>query len=634
VNVTQQGRFHLNKNITSLVVSCMFLLLPGTCLCADFFKPPYVSRILIEGNHVFSDAKIKKVMKTKERSIVRPFRKSSFRKDFLQADIESIIGLYKRHGYLKARVDSQSVERSKKGEAVSIFLGISEGSRTIVADVRIQGASAIPEQSLEKGLRLKKGVPFDPTSVENDKLSILEKYADIGYIYATVSDNTVFDGDLARVYYIVREEIQARTGSISVKGNKATSERLVTREVTLKKDAILRRPELIKTEQRIYDSGLYSDVQISTVNADTVLPVVDLMIVVRERKLAWAGGGIGYGSSDQLRVFGEWGHRNLFGRGQRLFTSASFAFGRRLFEQGKAVLDASRFDVGIVEPWLFGTRTAGQFDIYREYKREISFSQEFNGFTFTTKRDVSSFTKALLSYDNRWVHTTDPTAISQEYVMRSLYLSGVRDSRDDIFDPGRGSCEEASWKVSGGVLGGNYNFQKVSYSTSWYIPMAGVMLATRVKAGFAEPFGARKGATPLEGIPFEERFRTGGSTSIRGYVEDDELGPRDTEGRVTGGRVLLLTNIEARFPLFWRLSGAIFLDGGNVWRNPSDIRLTNFDPGRTTAEDSDYRYSFGGGIRFKTPVGPIRIDYGRKLRLSAYDGNDKGQFHFSLGQAF
>jgi outer membrane protein insertion porin family len=634
VNVTQQGQFHLNKNLTSLVIFLVFLVLPGTSFCVDVFKPAYVSKIEIEGNRVLSDAKIKKVMKTKERSILRPFRKSAFRKDFLQADIESIVGLYKRHGYLKAKVDSQSVERSRTGRAVSIFLGIYEGPRTMVADVRIEGASALPEQRLAKGLRLRKGVPFDPTSVENDKLKILEKYAEAGYIYATVSDNTVFEGNLANVYYIVREEIQVRVGSTAVEGNKATAERLVRREVTLKKDQVLRRSEVIKTEQRIYDSGLYSDVQISTVNADTILPVVDLMILVKERKLAWVGSGIGYGSSDQIRTFGEWGHRNLFGRGQRLFTSVSFSFGRRLFEQGKAVLDASRFDVGIVEPWLFGTRTAGEIVVYREYKREISFSQEFNGFTFTAKRDISSFTKAFLSYDNRWVHTTDPTSIRKEYVTRSLYLSGVRDSRDDIFDPGRGSYEEASWKVSGGVLGGNYNFHKVSYSTSWYSALRGVMLATRVKAGFAEPFGAGQGTTPLERIPFEERFRTGGSTSVRGYVEDDELGPRDIEGHVTGGRVLLLTNIETRFPLFWRLSGAIFLDGGNVWRNPSDIKLTSFDPGRTSAEDSDYRYSFGGGIRFRTPVGPVRIDYGRKLRLSPYDGNDRGQFHFSLGQAF
>jgi len=608
--------------------------MPGTSFCADIFKPAYVSRIEIRGNEIFSDSQLKSVMKTKERSILRPFRKSAFRKDFLQVDIESIAGLYKRHGYLKAKVDSQSVERTKRGKAVSIFLEIYEGPRTMVADVRIEGCSALPAPKLAKGLSLRKGVPFDPASIEGDKRKILEKYAEAGFLYATLSDNTVFDGNLAHVYYVVKEGIQVRTGDIAVAGNKTTAKRLVRREVTLKRNDVLRRSQLIKTEQRIYDSGLYSDVQISPVNADTMTPVVDLMILVKERKLASIGGGIGYGSSDQLRVFGEWGHRNLFGSGQRLFTSASFAFGRRLFEQGKAVLDASRFDVGVVEPWLLGTRTTGQVVLYREYKREVSFSQEFTGLTFTAKRDISSLTKAFLSYDNRWVHTTDPTSIRKEYVTRSLYLSGVRDSRDDIFDPGRGSYEEATWKVSGGVLGGNYNFHRVSFTTSWYSPVRSIVLASRIKAGFAEPFGTTQGATPLERIPFEERFRTGGSTSIRGYREDDELGPRDNEGHVTGGRILLLTNVEARFPLFWRLSGAIFLDGGNVWRNPSDIKLTNFDPGRTSAEDSDYRYSFGGGIRFRTPVGPIRIDYGRKLRLSVNDANDKGRFHFSLGQAF
>ncbi|MCX5801174.1 MAG: outer membrane protein assembly factor BamA [Candidatus Eisenbacteria bacterium] len=634
MNVTQQGRFRLNRNLTSLVVLCMLLLAPAASFCADVFKPVYVSEIEFEGNRVFSDSKLKKVMKTRERSILRPFRENAFRKDFLQTDIESIIGLYSRHGYLKTKVDSQSVERIKKGRAVSILLWISEGPRTMVAGVRIEGASALREQKLTKGLRLKKGVPFDPTALETDKLKILERYAEAGYIYATVLDNTVFEGNLASVFYIVREGIQVRTGNIVVEGNKATAERLVRREVTLKRGDVLRRSELIKTQQYIYDSELYSDVQISTVNVDTMPPVADLLILVKERKLGWVGGGIGYGSSDQLKVFSDWGHRNLFGSGKRLFTSASFAFGRRLFEQGEAVLDASRFDVGIVEPWLFHTRTAGQAVLYREYKREVSFSQEFTGFTFTVKRNISSVTKAFLSYDNRWVHTTDPTAIRREYVTRSLYLSGVRDSRDDVFDPGTGSLEEASWKVSGGVLGGNYNFHRVSAAASRYSPVRGKILAVRVKAGFAEPFGARQGASPLDRIPFEERFRTGGSTSIRGYVEDDELGPRDSAGDVVGGRVLLLTNVEVRFPLFWRLSGALFLDGGNVWRNPSDIKLTNFDPGRTSTEDSDYRYSFGGGIRVRTPVGPIRVDYGRKLRLSSRDGDDRGQFHISLGQAF
>jgi len=634
VNVTQRGRSYLNKSLTLLTISCALLVLPGISFCADVFKPPYVSKIEIEGNREFSDGKLKGVMKTKERSILRPFRKSAYRMDFLQTDIESILGLYKRHGFLKAKIDSQRVDKVRRGRAVHIYLGLSEGPRTLVESVNLEGISALAERRVKRGLHLETGEPFDPYSLEDDKHKILERYAEAGYIYASVSDNTVFDDNRAHVYYIVKEGIQARAGEVRVEGNKLTGRWLVRREVTLKPGAILRRSELIRTQQQIYDTGLYSDVRLTPVTADSLSAVVDLLVLVKERKMAWVGTGIGYGSSDQLRVFGEWGHRNILRSGQRFFTSANFAFGRWLFSQGKAVLDESRFEVGTVEPWLFGTRTAGQLLLYHKYKKEAAFSEEFNGFTFTAKRDLSSFSKVLISYDNQWVHTTDPAAIWGEYTTRSLYLSALRDTRDDLFDPKRGSSQDLSWKVAGGVLGGNYSFHRASFSSSWYSPVWGVVLATRFKVGFAEPFGETRGITPLERIPFEERFRTGGATSVRGYVEDDELGPRDAQGTVTGGRFMVLTNVEARFPLFWKVSGAVFLDGGSVWRNPSDVRLRSFDPGISIVTDSDYRYSYGAGLRLETPVGPVRVDYGRKLRLSAYDADDRGQFHFSLGQAF
>ncbi len=634
MNAIRRRRSCLNRNLAFLPIICALIVLPGPSFCADAFKPPYVSRIQIEGNSVFSDGKLKGVMKTKERSILRPFRKSTFRKDFLQADIESILGLYKRHGHLKAKIDSQSVERFRDGRAVRIYLELVEGPKTLVDEVNLEGISALAEAKVKKGLRLKPGAPFDPYSLEDDKRSILEQYAEAGYVYASVSDNTVFDGNLARVYYIVKEGIQARAGEITVGGNRVTGQWLVKREVTLRPGDILRRSELIRTQQRIYDTGLYSDVRLSSLTGDSAAAVVDLMVIVKERKMAWVGTGIGYGSSDQLRVFGEWGHRNILRSGQRFFTSANFAFGKWLLSHGKAVLDESRFEIGTVEPWLFGTRTAGQLVFYREYKREAAFSEEFTGFTFTAKRDLSSFSKAFISYDNRWAHTTDPAAIWREYVTRSLYVSSLRDTRDDIFDPARGSYQDLSWKIAGGALGGNYSFQKVTFSSSWYSSLKGIVLASRVKVGFAEPFGETRGITPLDRIPFEERFRTGGATSVRGYVEDDELGPRDADGTVTGGRFLLLTNVEARFPLFWKVSGALFLDGGSVWRNPSDVRFRSFDPGMTSVGDSDYRYSFGGGLRLETPVGPVRVDYGRKLRLTVHDGDDRGQFHFSLGQAF
>ena len=608
--------------------------LPAASLCQDAFKPPSVSSIKIEGNRVFSDGTLKKVMKTKERSLLRPFRKSVYRKDFLIADIESILGLYRRHGYLKAKLASEQVERSAKDNSVRIRLEFSEGSMAVVRSVNIDGASVLPVARLFKGLSLKARGPFSPVAVEEDRQSILEKYAEAGYFYATVTDNAVFDGNLVDEHYVVSEGIQARAGSISIAGNKIVAKRLVQREITIKQGDVLRRSQLVKTQQRIFDTGLFSDVNLAPVVPDSALPVVDLVVRVKERKMSWVGTGIGYGSSDQLKIEGEWGHRNVGGMGRRLVSSASIAFGRRWFAEGKAVLDQTRLEAGFVEPWLFSTRTTGQLVAYHEYKREVAFSQDFNGITLTLKRDLSAFSKVYLSYDNRWVNTTDPASMRANYVTRSLYLSGTRDLRDDIFDPGRGSYQEASWKVAGGALGGNYSFHKMSFSSSWYTPFGSTVIAARFKAGFEEPFGRTFGVSPLERIPFEERFRTGGANSVRGYLEDDQIGPRDASGNVTGGRMLILTNIEVRFPLFWRLSGAVFFDGGNVWSNPSDMRMSQFALRGGRAGVEDYKYSYGGGLRLGTPVGPIRVDYGRKVRRTIYDEDDGGQFHFSLGQAF
>ncbi|MFH0779202.1 MAG: outer membrane protein assembly factor BamA [Candidatus Eisenbacteria bacterium] len=634
MNLIRRGQSCLTRKPPALVIALLLLLLPGICLGDDVFRVPYVSHIDIQGNSVFSDRTLKSLMKTKERSLLRPFRNSSYRKDFLQGDVEAIVGLYNNHGHLKAKVASDSVEKVRGGRAVRITLELWEGPLTLVGSVQVQGASALSQARLLKALKIKRGVPMNPAALEEDKRRLLEMYAEAGHVYATVFDNTVLEEEKAHVFYMVSEEIQAVAGEVRIEGNRITTDRLVRREVTLKPGDILRRSELIRTQQRIYDTGLFSDVQISVATGDSVSPVPDLLILVREKKMGWTATGVGYGSSDQLRVFGEWGQRNLFGRGQRLFTSASFAFGRFLLTEGKLALDASRFDVGLVEPRLLGTRTAGQLVVYHEYKKESAFSQEFDGLTFTAKRDLSSFSKLFTSYDTRWVETTEPTAVRKHYVTRSLYLSTIRDTRDDMFDPARGSYHDVSWKVAGGVLGGNYSFHRVSFSSSRYSRLGDVVLATRFKVGFAEPFGEPRGFTRLEGIPFEERFRTGGATSVRGYVEDDELGPRDEYGTVRGGRFLVLTNAEVRFPVIWRLSAAVFLDGGNVWNNPSDVTLSSFSLVDRNVGDTDYRYTVGGGLRFKTPVGPIRIDYGRKLKLSPRDGGDRGQFHFSVGQAF
>src|SRR6185503_19654737 len=170
--------------------------------------------------------------------------------------------------------------------------------------------------------------------------------------------------------------------------------------------------------------------------------------------------------------------------------------------------------------------------------------------------------------------------------------------------------------VAGGVLQGSARFLKFSGSATKYLPLRRrLILAMRLQAGYVNPFGHYEARSDtlheLDLIPVEDRFVTGGASSVRGYFEN-EIGFRSAppDSGVRGGEVLLLGSIEARFPLIWIIGGAVFLDAGNVWERPDDITLRRvFTVAGPEAGYSDMRWSVGTGIRIATPVGPLRFDY-------------------------
>jgi len=194
-------------------------------------------------------------------------------------------------------------------------------------------------------------------------------------------------------------------------------------------------------------------------------------------------------------------------------------------------------------------------------------------------------------------------------------------------------------KLAGGILGGDNDFYTLSSSAQWYWPVfSGEVFAVRVRAGYADYFGGSSE------VPIEDRFFAGGGNSVRGY-DNNSLGPTTVLNQETGdfapagGQVLLITNAELRFPIPLlsriNITGAAFFDGGNVWENARAIHMTDFElvKSKSDVDVTDYRYGTGIGIRYNTPVGAIRLDYGIPLKVDETT-SDKGQFHLSLGQIF
>jgi len=653
-----------------LVVSALLAaLLPVAFSSAqkapEFEKTREVHRVTIHGNTAFSTRKLRGFLRTRGESFWRPWRHSPYRSDFLRFDGAALQSYYRRRGYLAADVDSIQT-RPVPGSDTKVDVGffLTEGPLSRLSNVGVEGAAPLAESEVRKVLKQKPGDPVDIAKMELDRLAIEDHYADLGYAAVQVRDSLEVDSAHVGVVYRIEPGVVARMGRVGVEGQRKTRGHIVTRELTVHHGDILSRKKLADSQQRIYDTGLYSEVVFERGDIDSVTHVADVHLTVRERKMAWVDAGLGYGTLDQLRLTSEWGHRNIGREGIRFIATGRMGVIVQpilpVSEWKQWKLGNRRLDVSVSEPWIIGTRTQTTLGGYAEQvvqtqtgdRRFLEIPLRAYGAALAFRRDLTLVTRGTLSFEHRHV-ISDSTSLplaagvdSKSYTTRRVGLSVERDTRVDPFDPKGGSDLIGNIAVAGGVLSGSARFTKFSGSASTYLPIRRrLTLAFRIQSGYVNPFGhygARSDTLhELDLIPLEDRFETGGASSVRGYFEN-EIGYRRVtpdSAALRGGEVLLLASAEARFPLFWILKGAVFMDAGNVWERPQDITLQRvFTIAGPGAGYSDMRYSVGGGIRIGTPVGPVRFDYGWKLRRAKPEERDmsstRGTFHFSLGQAF
>jgi outer membrane protein insertion porin family len=637
-----------------------------------------------------------------------------FSRRLVESDAQSMRSLYQANGFLDAKVDQQ-IEDDYKGKVGDLLIRftVQEGKQTRVASLTIEGIHAFKEEELLGVVASTSGQPYSDFNVTTDRDNILALYFNEGFpeasfaataepVAATAaaeqkanpaasaassqendrkekkekdSKPIIEQAEAVRLVYRIQEGPQTRVRRILIGGYQHTRPGVIHREVHIKVKEPLREGDVVESQRRLYNLGVFNRVTIERQNPTGTNPEKDIAVLVEEAKrytLAYGGGfevqrlastTNPTGSQIQAAPRGilELSKLNLTGRGDSL----SFKL-RGSTLQGRALLGYSAPNTFASSHFSF------QATAYAEKTRDINtFTEDrYEGAVQLTEQ-VTPLTTVLYRYAFRRVSVSNLKILSQEIplfnqptLVSQFGVTWFRDSRDNPADASKGSFNSADFGDADTKFGSSASFLRFFFQNSTYYPIKrrfsfarstrfGLLVPYRdtisltfpaPTPGQCIPGTAPSGPTPTI-IPLPERFFGGGGTSLRGFALN-QAGPRDVcTGFPVGGQAMLILNQEFRFPMRLpfvgtSLGGTIFYDGGNVYSRLNRISFRSMLPTPTfalqnpslpagptnvpvcatncTNELNYFAHTVGLGVRYKTPVGPIRIDLGYQLNRPSF----------------
>lgn len=575
-----------------------------------------LDKIILSGN---------KDIKTKDIRGIMDLEESSFWKDrrvtdkAVASDVERIKAYYEAKGFLKAQVNAGELEFSKDRTRATLKVAIDEGPRTSVTGIEINGNKGIATDKILAALKEKKGQPFNPQLVKEDTSAVISQYSEKGYISASldVERKLSDDGKGVQLVYNITEGQPVTVGKIILRGNQYSKDTVALRELLIKSGEPLDYEKLLRSQQHIYKLGFFSQVRIQPAEQERKAGVKDILVTVRERDAGWVEFGAGYGDFDRYRGFAEIGYRDLFG------------LAHRISARGEVSTKGLKGILSYKWPWFLGYGVDYRVSlVYLNARKPNYHIRDLIGLTGFDKTFDDHITSSIIyQYEKVKLNDVAPGAVlapedQKKSSIASISPSAVFDYRDNPFNPTKGSVHAATIKWASTYLGSTVDFVKFNAQTSWYYPLyEGIIAGVSARGGYEASLGSR-----LE-IPISERLFLGGASSLRGY-KLDSVGPRAADGSVAGGDSMMLFNVETRFPLPMGFGFVTFLDAGNVWLLNKNVSVGKAPPSGANG----LRYGTGVGIRYNTPVGPLRIDYG--IKLTRLPGESAYEIHFTLGQAF
>jgi outer membrane protein insertion porin family len=542
-----------------------------------------------------------------------------FSSSILSTDLLNITGLYQREGFIFVKVNSdQTINDENK--TVDVLFTIDEGPPIVVDSINIKKIESFDKSPINldslvsvayKSITLTKGKIFRDEDIRKDKSQIINLFLDNGYPHVAI--NYELGVDTINCSVLINWYIN--TGPFSIFGKTTISglnfypQSLITSKLKYFEGEIFNAEKLNETQTRLQDIGIFYGVNVNSKLNNDPIDVIPVHLNIVEAKRLKTILGVGYGTDEKFRISLELTYLGIL-KGP----------GRINFELKKSAIEKFSFKLGYNQPEFLWERTIFRLNTFAVKVDELPYEENSIGFNIGIFKNFSKIFSSSITYIlenieldvNSIALQSDSSQIQDEYNKSAINIILRNTNAEPYVSPERGFNLSLSATYSGIGIGSPYRFfRSIIEVTNYHTTFSSLIAGLKLSIGYLESFN-----TP-EFVPVEERFYKGGSTSVRGW-ERFELGPKDLNGIPKGGNSFLEGSIELRYPSFEKIYGVLFLDFGNVWE-PS-----------LTYKINELQYAIGIGLRYATPIGPVRLD----LATPIFNENKNKQFWFSIGHAF
>ncbi|MBI4441908.1 MAG: outer membrane protein assembly factor BamA [Acidobacteria bacterium] len=633
-----------------------------------------LQEIQIVGNQYFSTATLRERMRIEPARFFS--RRGRFSSRLLEADLNEIRSLYLTNGFqqIEVRASLQPPAATSENDVV-VVVQVREGTQTRIGQFALTGNESFSADRLSLYINAGSGQPYSESLVDSDRDNLLTYYFNEGFPEARFEARTkpAQETDHMDLEYVLEEGQREYVGHIFVEGLRNTRRGVVNRQLQLRSATPLSQGDLLETQRRLFNLGVFSQVEMRLQNPAGRERERNVLVYLREAPRYTLRIGLG----GEFGRFGDTGQDRSDVEGDNEFSpNGSFDL-TRLNMGGRPHTASLRMRFSSLQKRAGLAYTAPRFLNYEWLHGSASLF-------FEETRDVRTFTarrlEGTIQFESKrsrattWVHrysfrrvAVDTSTlqvapdqipiVSRPVLVGMLSQTWIRDTRDVPADAQQGRFATADVGLAASPLGSRTSFFRMLVQHASYHRLGGgIVLARTLQFGMQEPFGGgrrvrllpvEEGAPPQEiftnEIPIAERFFAGGGSSHRGFAVN-QAGPRDlTTGFALGGNTILLNTLEMRFPVWGEsLRGVLFHDAGNVFAGIGDLSLRQHQ--HDLSNFSYISHAVGLGLRYRTPVGPVRFDLGYNLnpprfRIQTVDTLatqtlSRWQVLFSIGQSF